>query len=84
MARQLPAKQFEVGSTPTGVSDRSTAGSDYISSERGNPNQILFEWSIEFSAQLTVETTSTPCHGVPQGTMSRQHFVGRLNLRKGD
>lgn len=29
-ARRLPAKQLEVGSTPTGVSDQPTAGSDYI------------------------------------------------------
>ncbi|EDL56877.1 hypothetical protein PM8797T_08244 [Gimesia maris DSM 8797] len=30
MAGKLPAKQFEVGSIPTGVFNRPTVGSDYI------------------------------------------------------
>ena len=30
LVRRLPAKQFQVGSTPTGVYSLSTASSDYI------------------------------------------------------
>jgi len=55
MARQLPAKQLEVGSgtdqpqaglVPTGVSDRPTAGSDSILYKDDATSELFFRWKV--------------------------------------
>ena len=59
----------EVGSTPTGVSDRSTAGSDYITQKL--MSELNLRRMVTNFAQLPAGSTSTPCYGVPKGTTSR-------------
>ena len=49
----------EVGSTPTGVSDCPTAGSDYIN--QNLMSEPFLRWMVLITAQLPVGTTSTPC-----------------------
>ena len=36
----------EVGSTPTSVSDESTAGSDYIFLRKRAPSELIFRWLV--------------------------------------
>lgn len=56
MAGELPAKQFEVGSIPTGVFGRSTAGSDYIFMIETMSKSFL-RWSVYKKVQLPVGIT---------------------------
>ena len=35
-------------------------------------SELFLRWMVLITAQLPVGTTSTPCQGVPNGTMSRQ------------
>ena len=60
---------------PPASLDCSTAGSDFICT-RGKWSEPNLRRVVLKAAQLNVGTTSTPCNGVPKGTMSRQTFVG--------
>jgi hypothetical protein len=47
----------EVGSTPTGVSDRPTAGSDYIFLLRSTTSESFLRWKVARQAQLPAGST---------------------------
>lgn len=49
---------IKVGSTPTGVSDRPTAGSDYIFFRKSTLSGLVLRWKVASQAQLPAGITS--------------------------
>jgi hypothetical protein len=56
---------IEVGSTPTGVSDQPTAGSDYIFLRKRTVSELFLRWKVATHAQLPIGTTSQAVNLVP-------------------
>ena len=74
-------KAVEVGSTPTGVSDRSTAGSDYIFLQRSPKSEPILRWMVFKEAQLPVGTTSLTLIGAERRDVSTTTSLGLLTTQ---